>query len=169
MSLLLYTILSLYIILTFSKLAERECEVCIKVLNELSSTGLKKVSELDTSLRKSCKAYTNTVEGRFCYYIGAMPDSATSIVQEALKPLSFGKPVEKICEDLKKKDSSICTLRFEKPIDLTVDLNKLKMSDLRKAISENKLDCSQCTEKSDYVRLLTNFRDSKAGGAKKDL
>ena len=43
---------------------------------------------------------------------GATPESAASIVQEALKPLTFGKPAERICEDLKSKDSSICTLRF---------------------------------------------------------
>ena len=47
-----------------------------------------------------------------CYYIGATDDAATSIVQQAMKPLLYGKPVEKICEDLKSKDSQICQLRF---------------------------------------------------------
>ena len=148
--------------LAVAKLKERECEVCIKVLNELNGHG-KTVPELDTQLRTYCKSMKNTVEGRFCYYLGAAADSAASIIQEALRPLSFGKPAEKICEDLKSKDSTVCTLRFEKPIDLTGDLRKFKMADLRKAIAQNKLDCSKCTEKADYVSLLENFRDTQAG------
>lgn len=28
------------------------------------------------------------------------------------KPLSYNKPVEKICQDLKKKDGEICSLRY---------------------------------------------------------
>ena len=33
-------------------------------------------------------------------------------MREVAKPLSFGKPSEKICEDLKKKDGQICELRY---------------------------------------------------------
>ena len=50
-----------------------------------------------------------------CYYIGAMEISATKLVKEVIRPLSFSKPVEKICEDLKKKDSQICELRYGEP------------------------------------------------------
>lgn len=49
-----------------------------------------------------------------CYYIGAAETSATKLVREVAKPLSFGKPAEKICEDLKKKDGQICELRYGK-------------------------------------------------------
>ena len=34
------------------------------------------------------------------------------LIREVTRPLSFSKPVEKICEDLKKKDSQICELRY---------------------------------------------------------
>lgn len=47
-----------------------------------------------------------------CYYIGAADISATKLVKEVTKPLSFGKPTEKICEGLKKKDEQICELRY---------------------------------------------------------
>jgi hypothetical protein len=33
-------------------------------------------------------------------------------VREVTKPLAFGKPTEKICEALKKKDEQICELRY---------------------------------------------------------
>ena len=54
-----------------------------------------------------------------CYYIGAAETSATKLVREVAKPLSFGKPVEKICEDLKKKDGQICELRYGEYDDKT--------------------------------------------------
>ena len=47
-----------------------------------------------------------------CYYIGATDISATKLVREVTKPLSFGKPTEKICEGLKKKDQQICELKY---------------------------------------------------------
>ena len=55
-----------------------------------------------------------------CYYIGASDISATKLVREVTKPLSFGKPVEKICEDLKKKDEQICELRYGKSISVSM-------------------------------------------------
>ena len=47
-----------------------------------------------------------------CYYIGGSDISATKLVREVTKPLSFGKPTEKICEELKKKDQQICELKY---------------------------------------------------------
>lgn len=51
-------------------------------------------------------------ENRFCYYVGGLEDSATGILNEISKPLSWGMPSEKVCEKLKKKDSQICQLRY---------------------------------------------------------
>lgn len=49
-----------------------------------------------------------------CYYVGGTEDAATSILNSVLKPLSYHKPAEKICEDLKRKDSQICALQYGK-------------------------------------------------------
>lgn len=57
-----------------------------------------------------------------CYYIGAAETSATKLVREVAKPLSFGKPAEKICEDLKKKDGQICELRYGKHLSNNIIL-----------------------------------------------
>jgi len=46
-----------------------------------------------------------------CYYIGATDIAATKLINSVTKPMSFSKPVEKICEDLKKKDAQICELK----------------------------------------------------------
>lgn len=68
-----------------------------------------------------------------CYYLGGLEESATGILGELSKPLSWSMPADKICEKLKKMDSQICDLRYEKQIDLdAVDLKKLKVRDLKK-------------------------------------
>lgn len=49
-----------------------------------------------------------------CYYLGGLEESATGILGELSKPLSWSMPAEKICEKLKKKDAQICDLRYGK-------------------------------------------------------
>lgn len=49
-----------------------------------------------------------------CYYLGGLEESATGILGEISKPLSWNMPADKICEKLKKKDNQICDLRFGK-------------------------------------------------------
>jgi len=47
-----------------------------------------------------------------CYYLGGLEESATGILGELSKPLSWSMPADKICEKLKKRDAQICDLRF---------------------------------------------------------
>lgn len=49
-----------------------------------------------------------------CYYLGGLEESATKIVTEMSKPLSWGLPVDKVCQKLKKKDVQVCDLRYGK-------------------------------------------------------
>jgi mesencephalic astrocyte-derived neurotrophic factor len=50
--------------------------------------------------------------GLQCYYVGGLAESATGILGEISKPLSWSLPADKICEKLKKKDAQICDLRY---------------------------------------------------------
>uniref|UniRef100_A0A8C7WYZ1 Mesencephalic astrocyte-derived neurotrophic factor n=1 Tax=Oryzias sinensis TaxID=183150 RepID=A0A8C7WYZ1_9TELE len=101
-----------------------------------------------------------------CYYIGATSDAATKIINEVSKPLSYHAPVEKICEKLKKKDSQICELKYDKQLDLsTVDLKKLKVKDLKKILEEWGESCKGCAEKSDFIRKITELMPQYAPAA----
>jgi hypothetical protein len=74
----------------------------------------KDVSDTQKS-EKALKEFCKTLTGKddsFCYYVGASETSATKIIGEVTKPLSYGKPVEKICKDLGKKDQQICELKY---------------------------------------------------------
>ncbi|NP_001161504.1 ARMET-like protein precursor [Saccoglossus kowalevskii] len=147
---------------TDAKLKEGDCEVCIKVLTDfekkLTDEDRKDSSFIDTKLRNHCKNLKNQ-DNRFCYYIGATADAATGILGEISKPFTMHLPPAKVCEKLKKKDSQICELKYEKQIDLnTVDLNKLKVKDLKKILNDWDETCKGCAEKSDFVKKIQELK-----------
>jgi len=135
-----------------------DCEVCISVLSRFAATLPKEDAK---DMHKINKAFTvfckdlKLKENRFCYYLGGTDDAATGILGEMSKPLSWGMPVEKVCEKLKKKDKQICELRYEKKIDLaSVDLKKLKVRDLKKILNDWDEGCDGCLEKSDFIKRI---------------
>jgi len=143
-------------------LKEGDCEVCIKTVEKFSSTldeaTKKDPKKIETEFRKFCKP-TKNKENRFCYYLGGLEESATGILGELSKPLSWSMPADKICEKLKRKDIQICDLKFEKQIDLnTVDLKKLKVRDLKKILSDWDETCDGCLEKPDFIKRIEELK-----------
>lgn len=153
-------------------LKEGDCEVCVGFLGRfyesLKENEVKfNSADIEKALVKSCKEAKGK-DNRFCYYIGATSDAATKIINEVSKPLSYHVPVEKICEKLKKKDSQICELKYDKQLDLSsVDLKKLKVKDLRKVLEEWGESCKGCAEKSDFIRKITELMPKYAPAAAK--
>lgn len=66
--------------------------------------------------------------------MGGLETSATGILGEMSKPLSWSMPALKVCEKLKKLDAQICDLRFGmfKFISLKINIVSLKKSVLVK-------------------------------------
>ncbi|XP_068598418.1 mesencephalic astrocyte-derived neurotrophic factor [Brachionichthys hirsutus] len=158
-------------------LREGDCEVCVTFLGRfyqsLKDNGVSFTNgDIEKALMEICEEAKGK-ENRFCYYIGATSDAATKISNEVSKPLSSHVPVERICEKLKKKDSQICELRYDKQLDLTsVDLKKLKVKDLKKILEEWGESCKGCAEKSDFIRKITELMpkyDPAAARARTDL
>jgi len=155
-------IFALALIPVTSSLKSGECEVCVNVMTKFSETltdeERKTPATIETKFRKYCKDAKGK-ENRLCYYIGGLVESATGILGEISKPLSWNMPADKICEKLKKKDSQICELRYEKTIDLkTVDLKKLKVRDLKKILSTWDEECDGCLEKTDFIKRIEELK-----------
>ncbi|XP_041977963.1 mesencephalic astrocyte-derived neurotrophic factor homolog [Aricia agestis] len=148
-------------------LKEGDCEVCIKTVEKFAATltdDVKKDPKLiERDFKKFCKGSKNK-ENRFCYYLGGLEESATGILGELSKPLSWSMPADKICEKLKKKDAQICDLRFEKQIDLNnVDLKKLKVRDLKKILNDWDEVCDGCIEKTDFIKRIEELKPKYMG------
>ena len=100
-----------------SALKEGDCEVCISVLTKFKETLEKAEQTNKESIEFRFKEYCKGLklkENRFCYYLGGTEDAATGILSEMSKPFSWGMPMDKVCEKLKKKDKQICELRYGK-------------------------------------------------------
>nr|CAG4644357.1 EOG090X0F26 [Lepidurus arcticus] len=143
-------------------LKKDDCEVCIHVVDKFAATltaeERKSPKVIEDKFRQFCKE-SKGKENRFCYYMGGVEESATGILSELSKPLSWSLPAEKVCEKLKKKDNQICDLRFEKQIDLkTVELKKLKVRDLKKILNDWNEDCDDCIEKGDFIRRIESLK-----------
>ncbi|XP_045386421.1 mesencephalic astrocyte-derived neurotrophic factor [Lemur catta] len=154
-----------------------DCEVCISYLGRFYQDLKDKdvtfsPGTIEKELIKFCREARGK-ENRLCYYIGATDDAATKIINEVSKPLAHHIPVEKICEKLKKKDSQICELKYDKQIDLsTVDLKKLRVKELKKILDDWGESCKGCAEKSDYIRKINELMPKyapKAASARTDL
>jgi len=154
-----------FILVTFhytNSLKEGDCEVCVGVLNKLSdslsSDERAVIAKIEDKFKKFCLT-AEKAENRFCYYLGGLEESATKIVAEMSKPLSWGLPADKICDKLKKKDVQICDLRYEKHIDLkTVDLKKLKVKELKKILAGWGERCDGCLEKPDFIKRIEDLK-----------
>ncbi|XP_072749849.1 mesencephalic astrocyte-derived neurotrophic factor homolog [Anoplolepis gracilipes] len=157
-------ILSIFlgIVCAVTALKEGDCEVCVAVVDKFSKTLTADIKsdtkKIETKFREYCKS-TKSKENRFCYYLGGLEESATGILGELSKPLSWSMPADKICEKLKKKDAQICDLRFEKQIDLnTVNLKKLKVRDLKKILNDWEETCDGCIEKTDFIKRIEELK-----------
>ena len=161
------------IICAVSALKNGECEVCIstveKFVNTLSDDAKKDTKEIEVAFKDFCKG-TKSKENRFCYYLGGLEESATGILGELSKPISWSMPANKVCEKLKKMDAQICDLRFEKQIDInTVDLKKLKVRDLKKILSDWDERCDGCIEKTDFIKRIEELKPKYSHSSKSEL
>jgi len=151
--------------LSVQSLKEGDCEVCVGVLQKLDNLlqpeEKSNQQAIENKFREFCES-AKKQDNRFCYYVGGLEESATKIIQELSRPLSWGMPPLKVCEKLVKKDAQICDLRYEKTIDLkTVDLKKLKVRDLKKILSEFDEVCDGCVEKGDFIKKVEVIRDAQ--------
>ncbi|XP_043584613.1 mesencephalic astrocyte-derived neurotrophic factor homolog [Bombus pyrosoma] len=172
-SVLLTFFVILGLVYTVTALKNDECEVCIntveRFVNTLSEDVKKDTKKIEAAFKDFCKG-TKSKENRFCYYLGGLEESATGILSELSKPISWSMPANKVCEKLKKKDSQICDLRYEKQIDIdTVDLKKLKVRDLRKILSDWDETCDGCIEKTDFIKRIEELKPKYSRNANSEL
>jgi len=139
-----------------------ECEVCVGTLDKIAQaipdSDKNNAGAIDKHIRAFCKKAIEK-ENRFCYYVGATEDAASSLMKDVITPLSTGVPTDLICQRLKKKDEQICSLRYDRKIDLDKeDINTLKVRDLKKILHELGGECNGCSEKSEFIREINRMR-----------
>lgn len=144
-------------------LKDGDCEVCIKVVSRIAKSLQENKIEGDANIqahiKEICGAIKERKENRFCYYIGGTEDAATGILKKVSEPLANFLPAERICEKLKKVDSQICELKYDKPIDWkNINLKKMKVKQLKKILDDWGDGCKGCIEKSDFIKRIEELK-----------
>jgi len=92
--------------------------------------------------------------------LGGLEDSATGILSEMSKPLSWSMPALKICERLKKMDAQVCDIKYGKLRKFSFYIYKSK------TLTTNKL-YSQLSIKYKLYLILDKEIDWKTVNLKK--
>lgn len=88
----------------------------------------------------------NEAQKKVCYFL----DPIKRQVSQKMKNLV---PNEKICKDLSKKSSEICSVRNKVKVEKgATDYNALKVKDLKKILADRGTMCDGCVEKDDFVK-----------------
>ncbi|RHY89725.1 hypothetical protein DYB37_006548 [Aphanomyces astaci] len=142
---------------------DKECEVCIKVIDTLKaqytdllkeSKGKPKLDVAEVALEKMCTKFKSSPKEkklvrptRMCYFLEPMK-------KDAARQVTFNKDTLKICQSLTKKNPEFCSIRFPIKTEAGADYSKLRVKELKKILSERGVSCNGCVEKSDFVKKL---------------
>ncbi|GMT24237.1 hypothetical protein PFISCL1PPCAC_15534, partial [Pristionchus fissidentatus] len=157
---LFFTLVSLLTI-AYSK-QEETCEVCANVLGDVMSKVVENEKNKPDAIGKIIREHCATAkqkDHKFCFYIGALAESATSIMNDVTKPLSWSMPPAKVCEKLRGMDAQICELKYDKPLDWkTIDLKKMRVKELKNILNDWGEVCKGCTEKTEFIKKIEELK-----------
>jgi hypothetical protein len=129
----------------------KDCEVCVKVLENIKKTfekGDKKdLVKMEDKIEAYCaKKELSRKEKKVCYYI-------KPIKREVSQPFKMGMYPKEICaKKLKKKSADICSVKYKVKTSKDTDYSKMRVKHLKAVLAERGVTCNGCLEKSDYVK-----------------
>ncbi|OQS04095.1 hypothetical protein THRCLA_03626 [Thraustotheca clavata] len=136
---------------------DKECEVCIKVIDELKTTyntllqekgGKNKLAAAEQALEKMVgKKKADPKDKRLYYFLEPMK-------KDAARQVTFGKETLKICQSLSKKNPEFCSIRYPLKAAPGTDYSKMRVKELKKILQERGVTCNGCIEKTDYIKRL---------------
>mmetsp|Transcript_148907 Transcript_148907/g.211505 ORF Transcript_148907/g.211505 Transcript_148907/m.211505 type:complete len:169 (-) Transcript_148907:56-562(-) len=147
--------------LTFANVAlaadeTKECEVCVKVMDDIRATMTKEESRNKPKIEKAMGDYCSNKDGKLsarekkiCYYI-------SPIKRDVAQPFSLGMSSLKVCKRITKANPEICTVKF--PIKTEkmekTDLKKLRVKQLKAILAERGVECKGCVEKEEFIKKV---------------
>merc|ERR1712093_131372 len=133
--------------------SEAKCntKVCEKfyqgVYDSVEMSEWSSLEKVENRITKWCKANKVRPFDKMCYYI-------EGVKRKISKDLSNGTPAELACKRLAQKDDAICALKEPRKLDPDMNLNKMRVKQLRELMQEFGGDCPNCLEKSDMIKRI---------------
>jgi len=125
--------------------------VCVKfyqgVYDSIGENEWNNEEKIENRITKWCAANNVRPFDKMCYYI-------EGIKRKIGKDLKTGAPAELACKRLAQKDDAICTLKEPRKLDANINLDKMRVKQLRELMQEFGVDCPNCLEKSDMIKRI---------------
>lgn len=135
---------------------EKECEVCIKVIDDLKATYAQLVEKkpkekaqslAETAVTKHCGKKLSPKDNKLCYNLEPLK-------KDVARQVAFKKDSMKICKLLEKKNPDFCSMRYPVKTDANTDYSKMRVKELRKILGERGVECVGCVEKADFIAKI---------------
>lgn len=152
-----FSIIALFLCAVVSakeKAAMPECEVCVKVMDDVKATMTKEQSRTKPDIEKALGDYCaretlSAREKKICYYVDP-------IKRDVAQPFSLGMTSLKLCKRITKQNPEICSVKF--PIKTekmeTQDLSKLRVKQLKNILADRGVECKGCLEKEEFIKKV---------------
>lgn len=132
----------------------RECEVCMKVMQDVRDTLDKPDQKDKPKIEKALGAYCarddlSARERKICYYVDP-------IKRDVAQPFSLGMPVDRLCKRINKSNPEICSVKYPvKTENLEKkDLTKLRVKQLKSILTDRGVECKGCVEKEEFIKMV---------------
>merc|ERR1712178_161448 len=125
-------------------------DVCLQWYNDIyyqTEYGMD-LEKIENLIEKHCKKIGDTKPfSKMCYYM-------QGVKRKVSKDMKQGAPAELACKRYIDADQAICELRFPKKLDPSMDLEKMRVKELRHLMQEYEVECTNCLEKSDMIKRI---------------
>merc|ERR1712054_416593 len=117
------------------------------VYDSVETSEWNNLEKIENRIDKWCRANKVRPFDKMCYYI-------EGVKRKISKDLTSGAPAELACKRYSKSDDAICTLKEPRKLDKNIDLDKMRVKQLRELMQEFGVDCPNCLEKSDMIKRI---------------
>lgn len=132
----------------------RECEVCMKVMQEvrdaMPKADQREKPKIEKALGAHCEKDTLSArERKICYYVDP-------IKRDVAQPFSLGMPVDRLCKRINKSNPEICSVKFPVKTEKLEkkDLSKLRVKQLKSILLDRGVECKGCVEKEEFIQKV---------------
>merc|ERR1719499_561774 len=138
----------------------KHCEVCIKVYDEIKAkaweNGKPSITDAQDTISSVCRKYQRgSTQKKLCGEILELKGNMAKSILVKGMDAKYG------CNKLSSNNKEVCDMRFPEEYAKDTNFKKLRMKQLKRIIANNNLDCKNCFEKADFVRVVENFYAKK--------
>eukprot|EP00512_Aurantiochytrium_limacinum_P004442 CAMPEP_0171499194 /NCGR_PEP_ID=MMETSP0958-20121227/8296_1 /TAXON_ID=87120 /ORGANISM="Aurantiochytrium limacinum, Strain ATCCMYA-1381" /LENGTH=175 /DNA_ID=CAMNT_0012033729 /DNA_START=93 /DNA_END=620 /DNA_ORIENTATION=- len=157
---------SLAVSVEAAKDGPKDCEICVRILDEVEKqVGLKRKEAsankvkfnaqptIEKLVDEVCNEVKTQAEKKVCYYL-------TPVKRKISQPMSNYMPADRVCKKLKAESPELCEVREAIKIEKgKTDYTAMRVKDLKKILATRGVTCNNCLEKAEFIKRCEETED----------